>query len=180
MLQTFKKCLDTGLDVFVVGDININTSPESSHNFDFNITALNDIYMDFKISTGLIQINKEFTRYASNSSPTILDHILTNRPSLIKKIVTKVNSISDHCHILTEITSKPSVELPKFRRVRNWTECTVENLRVEVMASEPLQTLYALTDPQTIACTLSNELSRIIDKLAPPKGYRLIKIINLT
>ena len=104
-----------------------------------------------------------------------LHHILTNRPSLIKRIVTRVNSIWDHCHILTEILPKPSVELPKFRRVRNWTECTVENLRVEVMASEPLQTLYTITDPQVIACTLSDELNRIIDKLAPPRRVQVDK-----
>ena len=89
MLETFKKCLDTGLDVFIFGDININTSPESSHNNDFNITSLNDQYMDFKISSSLVQVNKEFTRYTSNTRPTLLDHILSNRPSLVKKIVTK-------------------------------------------------------------------------------------------
>ena len=121
MLDIFKKCLDAGLDVFVFADININTSPESSHNSDYNITSLNDSYMEFKITSGLVQLNKEFTRYASNSRPTLLDHILTNRPSLVKKIVTKTNTISDHCHILTEISLTPHVELPKFRIVRNWT-----------------------------------------------------------
>ena len=56
----------------------------------------------------------------------------------------------------------------------------MENLRVKVLASEGLQTLYALTDPQAIANTLSSELNRVIDELAPQKGYRLIRIINLT
>ena len=102
MLDSFKKCLDTGLDVFVFADININTSPESSHNTDYNILSLNDEYMEFKISSGLVQINKEFNRYASNASPTLLDHILTNRPSLIAKVITKTNSISEHCCFLTE------------------------------------------------------------------------------
>ena len=124
-----KKCLDTGLDVFVFADININTSPESSHNAGFNITSLNETYMEFKISKSFVQINKEFTRYASNSKPTLIDHILTNRPSLVKKVLTKTNSISDHCHILTETTVKQHVVLPEIRRVRNWKECTVENLR---------------------------------------------------
>ena len=86
MLDTFKRCLDTGLDVFVFTDININTSPESSHNSDFNIMSLNDTYMEFKISAGIVQVNKELTRYVSSSKPTLLDHILANRPSLIKKL----------------------------------------------------------------------------------------------
>ena len=70
--------------------------------------------------------------------------------SYIKRILTKTTSISDHCYLLADILAKPHIELPKFRRVRNWAECTVENLRVEVLASEGLQTLYALTDPQVI------------------------------
>ena len=117
MLDSFKRCLDTGLDVFVFADMNINTSPASSHNHDFNITSLNDMYMDFKINNGLAQVNKELTRYASHQRPTLLDHILTNRPSLCKNFLTKTNTISDHCDLLTEISVKPSVELPKFKRV---------------------------------------------------------------
>ena len=110
MLDCFRKCLNTGLDIFVLADMNINTSPLSSHNADYNLTSLNDTYMEFKISCGLVQMNKDLTRYASNQRPTLSDHVLTNRPSIIKNIFTKTNIISDHCHIITEISVKPYVE----------------------------------------------------------------------
>ena len=86
LLECFKKALNTGLDVFIFSDININTSPKSSHNNDYNITSLNDRYMEFKITQRVVQLNKEFTRYASNQRPALPDHILSNKPSLVKKI----------------------------------------------------------------------------------------------
>ena len=77
--------------------------------------------------------------------------------------------ISDQCHLACSIDLRPHQENPKFRFVKNWSKCTLEALRVEVLKSEPLETLYKLKDPEIIANVLSNKFNCIIDKISPQK-----------
>ena len=128
------------------------------------------MYINFKIDFGMVQVNTELTRYAPHQEPSLVDHVLTNRPSLISNIKTIPNIISNHCSIISHLSSSPITIEPQFRNQRDWRKCTIEDLTLGVWNSEILRTIHLESCPHLVASKISDELNKIIDGIAPSKG----------
>ena len=62
--------------VIVAYDANIDQAEENDSLGRYDIKDLIEKYEDFKNDQGFVVMNKEFTRYHPNASPSIIDHIL--------------------------------------------------------------------------------------------------------
>ena len=109
----------TGHGVHILSDMNICTYPESRLNFNHGIERLNEIYIDFKLNFSIVQVNTELTRHAPHQESSLVDHILTNKPSLISKICTIPNLMSDHCVLTCQLNFTPEKIEPKFKNIQN-------------------------------------------------------------
>ena len=89
-------CNNSNSIFYTLGDLNINTST-------IERTSVAKRFLNMLLSCGVLPLITKPTR-VSDSSPTIINHILTNdyEHSIIPGIV-ETNEISDHCPILCQV-----------------------------------------------------------------------------
>ena len=101
-------------------DSNFDIHPQSKHHDNYLGKKLFDIFHDFHTENKLHIHNNQFTRYASNCEPSVMDQIISNCPQKLLHIKPKSNTISDHCHLSSIFNIKVTKQQPKYKRIRNF------------------------------------------------------------
>ena len=89
-------------------DTYIDTDERVGYNLRYNIKALFAAWHMNLVDNGLVYLNKEFTSYTPHQPPSIIDHIITNRPAKISQIQTKPTMIVVQCALIFHYYTKPN------------------------------------------------------------------------
>ena len=89
-------------------DTNIDTNERVDYNIRYNSKALFEGWHTNLVDNDLVYLNKEFTRYAPHQPPSIIDHMVNNRPAKISQIQTKPTMIADHCALIFHYYTNPN------------------------------------------------------------------------
>jgi len=145
-IELFSNSLSGLVDVYnriyLFGDFNIDTLKYNSSN---QVTE----YIDLLYSFGFLQIITKPTR-VSDSSATLIDHVLTNVYCKTYETVALCSQISDHFPICHFLSGASVSKLPKFLEYRDFSDEAVNRFRdsiqrfnwTHVTESECTQTAY--------------------------------------
>ena len=122
-LDQWERALDTGLEVMVVGDCNINHCNWSDQNLsaDNQTTRLGSLIQELFtriLSRGVYQLVQGPTRHWPNQPSTGIDHFFSNKPDRISSIDTRVWGGSDHMMVSAIRVSKSAISTPMYVRKR--------------------------------------------------------------
>ena len=80
VLNSWSRILKSKCDTIVALDSNIDFYPLSKHHENYIDKKLYDMFQEFISDNKLKVHNNQFTRYASNCDPSVIDQIVSNCP----------------------------------------------------------------------------------------------------
>ena len=159
--------LKSNCDTIVTMDSNVDFYPLSKHHENYLDKKLYDMFQEFISDNKLKVHNNEFTRYASNCDPSIIDQIITNCPEKLLHVKTEINTISDHCHLSSTYNIEIPKQQPKFRRYRNFRMVNRASLLTALEINPKMQSVFHYSDPNIIAAIILETINEINDSMAP-------------
>ena len=105
------------------------------------------MFQDFIAENKLKVHNNQFTRYASNCDPSIIDQIVSNCPQKLLTIKTELNTISDHCHLSSIFNIEIPKQQPKYRKRRNFKLIYRDSLLEAMQINQNMQTVFTILPP---------------------------------
>ena len=176
------KASKDGCDIIVLTDENINSVDDNCNSSSYRNIELKTIRDNNIINHGLVYHNNlpNFIRKAQKSC---IDFIILNCPAKINNVRTHYddnnhhqykdinycNILSDHIMISCRYSNSKIKSIQEFRTIRNYRLLTKHALSQYFTHNERLNTIFNYTDPETISYILINELSIIINCIAPAK-----------
>ena len=167
LLNSWSSILKHNCDTIVAMDSNVDFYPLSKHHENYLDKKLYDMFQDFISNNKLKVHNNEFTRYASNCDPSVIDQIISNCPEKFLHVRTEINTISDHCHLSSTYNIKIPKQQPKYRRYRDFCLVNREMLLEALKINPNMQNVFHHSDLNIIAEIIMKTLNEIIDVLAP-------------
>ena len=167
-LELWNKALREKRNTIYLTDDNLD-SGNSKHNVNYNIKNLQNelnLHLD---SNKLTIHNNSYTFFNKKYGYSIIDHVYTNCPKKIDEVKTVQNSGSDHALLKFNYSCTDLIPHQNTKIIRNWKNCTKTKLLKCLEESTIMNTLFHYTDPNLISTILQNELSNIVNCLAPPK-----------
>ena len=166
------KLADSSSEVHIIGDINIDM--EKWNNPDQIIIPLVNLLKDEIITRGFAQIVQNVTRCWPGKKDSLVDHVWSRNTEKIIQCNNKVRGVSDHnlIELILKIKglNKVSQEIIK----RSWKNSSLEQLRLEI-GNKNWDTIYTLQDPELANSFLEDNLTEILDRIAPNKIIQLNK-----
>ena len=168
-LEKFSKTIDhlqaLGSHLILLGDYNIDQWAENEPWLRPEIRALQPILDRIISNNGLTRMNKIPTRHAAHNNSSLLDLILANDPTNIKKIKNIKTGLSDHDGLSFELTCTDVDMQPQFFIHRDFSQLTSSNIMPLVDNDMELQSIFSETDVNIIAQRLNHGLNEIAKKL---------------
>ncbi len=144
-------------DILILGDINVDLSAKNNSNTKKYLSVLK--------SLGLTQLVNDFTS-VTNTSATIIDHILTNREELYHEGFTLDLGISDHSLICTH---RKKQKLPRdwsYINCRSYRKFNDTDFQSDIDAVN-WQPIFNCMNVNEAANLFQTMLMNIVDKHAP-------------
>ena len=157
-----------GAAIWICGDANLPDIEWSTHSIRpsprYKI-SINEAFIDLLDRTGLEQIIDFPTR-----GDSILDIILTNRPSLINSC-SSLPALSDHDVVFADINARAIRRKPVRRKILLWNRADLHDIcsRVSQLSLDYTTKFSTTTSVETLADNLQNELEKIISDCVPSK-----------
>ena len=172
-LEQWEKALDTGLEVVVVGDMNINhqdwalpTNRQSSQTKKLK-SLIEELFRRI-FPHSVSQCVTVPTRFMRGQPQTGLDHFYTNRPDKLSQVQTQFCGGSDHKLIFATRHSKVIKKNARYVRKRCY-----KNFEPSVFLSElehiKWWDIYQSDNVEIAVQLFSDKLTVILDRLAPVK-----------
>ena len=175
-LDQWERALDTGLEVHLLGDLNINhcnwTEPSlPSSNQTSKLRPLISALFTNILPHGVSQSVVGPTRHWPGQASSGLDHYYTNRPDKLSPVTTQYCGGSDHMLVFATRYSRSIKTSSRYVRKRSFKNF---NPAVFVDAVQQLSwlDLYLCNDADDAVELLTNKLTFILDTLAPMKPSR--------
>ena len=147
---------------------------------DFNIDLLKfhkpntRRYIELLQSFNLDQMVTKATR-TTNSSATLIDHIITNLPNNVTHIdLMPCPLISDHDGPYVTINVRVARYAPRYKYLRNEKHFT-KSAFVEDFSKLPFQLVYAFDDPDDQISTLNSLIIECLERHAPLRRTKLTR-----
>ena len=163
ILDSWSAVLQNKCHTIVSMDSNIDFYPLSKHHDNYLDKKLYDIFQEFIFDNNLKVHNNQFTRYASNSDPSLIDQIISNCPQKLLSVKTETNIISDHCHLSCTFNIEIPKQQLKYRRIRDFRLMNRETLLEALKIHLNMQNVFHHSDPNTIATIIMQTLNQMID-----------------
>ena len=148
--------LDENIDTIILGDFNSDYLTDQSQ----KIKLLESTY-------GLKQLIRDHTRITANSR-TLIDLMFTTRSDIIKSSGVLDPICSDHCPIYTCIHSQKEKETTLYRKIYNYTQTDVPELK-SFLKSINWDNLFRNKTIDGMVYELTNSLRTAMDKYIPNK-----------
>ena len=170
-LGQWERALNTGLEVHVLGDMNINhlnwtdqslPSSNQTHRLRSLVAAL----FSRIFPHGVSQLVKVATRHFPGQRSTGLDHYYTNRPDKLSDVQAQHCGGSDHMLIFAVRYSRAVKTSPRYVRKRSYKNFDPNLFLVAVQQINWLD-LYLSTDVNQAVQILSDKITFILDVMAP-------------
>ena len=170
------KAMTENRDTVIIGDDNIDTfKPDlntmTSHNKKLYL-KLTDMLED----TSMVISNYEPTFGIKKENYSTIDHIYNNCPKKLINVSTLDCNFSDHQMLRFKYLTKAQIIKPRFKNIRNLNLLNNKTLNLHLKQSQELNTVFSMTNPNLIANTLQDELTLIINTIAPQKRIQVKNI----
>ena len=175
ILQKWSMALQEHKHTIVLMDDNINTTHHNTHNARYNIQALQDTLTQHMHDNNIVIHNNTPTHFSHNTTPSCIDHIYSNCPTLLHNTTTLHTGASDHSILTTQYNTRNTTTQPTHISVRPRHLLTQHSLEQHIQHSLPLQQLFQSHDANTVADTLMYELNLIINTIAPARTIQATK-----
>ena len=176
-LDQWERALDTGLEVHLLGDLNINhcnwreqSLPAS--NQTSKLRPLIEALFSTILPQGVSQCVVGPTRHWPGQAPSGLDHYYTNKPEKLSPVSTQHCGGSDHMLVFATRYSRSVKTSPRYVRKRSYKNFNPGEFVAAVQQVSWLD-LYLCSDVDTAVDLLTNKLTFILDTLAPMKTIQV-------
>ena len=175
IIEAITGVINEGRETLLIGDVNIDLWPPNNPGQRSDIKALYELYTSVMNKLSMCQQNFKPTRFQSNTSPSLLDHVFSTHPQKINSVETRMSIIADHCLIKIQYHARTLRQRPQFKRIRDHKLVTREILMEHVGSNSRLQNIFASSDPDYIAETIVSEMNRILEEISPSKVIQCTK-----
>ena len=178
-LDQWERALDTGQEVHLLGDLNINhcnwTTPDlPASNQTSRLAPLITALFTRIIPQGVSQHVVGPTRHWPGQVSTGLDHYFTNRPEKLSAVSSQFRGGSDHMLIHAVRYSQTVKARPRYIRRRVYKNFKPEEFREAVKQLSWID-LYCCDDVENAVKLLTSKLTFILDTMAPIKTIQMRK-----
>ena len=176
-LDQWERALDTGMEVHLLGDINLNhlnwtdlTLPASNQTSKLRtlITALFTRILPHGVSQCVVGPTRHWPGQASSG----LDHYYTNRPDKLSPVSTQHCGGSDHMLVFATRYSRAVKTAPRYIRKRSYKHFDPKEFVAAVQQVSWLD-LYLCDDADTAVRLLSSKITFILDAVAPMRTIQV-------
>ena len=169
-LDQWERALDTGLEVHLLGDLNINhcnwTEPSlPSSNQTSKLRPLINALFSTILPQGVSQCVVGPTRHWPGQASSGLDHYYTNKPDKLSPVSTQYCGGSDHMLVFATRYSRSVKASPRYVRKRSFKYFNPVEFVNAVQQLSWLD-LYLCNDADTAVELLTSKLTFILDTLA--------------
>ena len=178
-LDQWERALDSGLEVHLLGDLNINhcnwtdTDLPSSNQTSKLASLITSLFTRI-FPHGVSQHVVGPTRHWPGQTSTGLDHYYTNRPAKLSPVVSQHWGGSDHMLIHAVRYSTSVKTSSRYIRKRSYKNFKPEAF-VEAVQQLSWFELYLCEDVDSAVSLLSTKLTLILDSMAPMKTIQVRK-----
>ena len=178
-LSQWEKALESGLEVHVLGDLNLNHCEWNNYDLPSNhqTSRMRPLIMELFtriLPLGVVQLVRGPTRFWPGHTPTGLDHYFTNNTEKISAVSKKHHGGSDHVLIYATRYSKQVKSAPRYVRKRSYKKFD-PLFFVQTVKQIKWFDIYMCQDVNTAVQLLSSKLTFILDTMAPMKTVQIRK-----
>ena len=178
-LDQWERALDTGMEVHVLGDMNINHcnwTDESlpSSNQTSRLRPLINALFSQIFPHGVSQLVRGPTRHFPGQVSTGLDHYFTNRPDKISDVKTQHCGGSDHMLVFAVRYAKSIKTSPRYIKRRCFKNFCPNEFVSAIQQVSWLE-IYLSSDVNTAVQLLSDKITFILDTMAPMRTIQVRK-----
>ena len=176
-LDQWQKALDTGLEVHVLGDMNLNHCDWVNQNLtctnqSYRLRSLIQALFSRILPQGVSQLVRGPTRHFPGHESSGLDHYYTNRPEKMSQVQTQYCGSSDHMLIFGTRYSRMIKTSPRYIRKRCYKNFD-KNVFISAVQQLSWLELYLATDVNEAVKILSEKLTFILDTMAPMRTIQV-------
>ena len=176
-LDQWERALDMGMEVHVLGDMNLNHLNWTNQNLpasnqSFKLRSLIAALFTRILPYGVSQCVAGPTRHWPGQAPSGLDHYYTNKPDKISPVTTQHCGGSDYMLIYATRYSKAVKAGPRYVRKRSYKNFDPNKFVAAVQQINWLD-LYLTEDVDEAVKILSERLLHILDEAAPMKTIQV-------
>ena len=165
LFESFVSYLDgLSLDTILVGDVNCDILSTSVSNMTRRYQDINNTY-------GLVHINKTIPTRVTHVSTTLVDHMITNCPSKVKKFGVIHNGMSDHSISYLQWNCE-ATSPPRLISFRNCKNLDPDKFRDDVRGQDWSKLAECQTIDEAVS-TWQNLLLRVVNKHMPIRCKRI-------
>ena len=169
-LDQWERALDSGMEVHLLGDLNINHCNWT----DLSLPATNQTsklrpliraLFTFILPHGVSQCVIGPTRHWPGQDPSGLDHYFTNKPEKLSPVSTQHCGGSDHMLIFATRYARSIKTSPRYVRKRSYKNFNPEDFVAAIQQVSWLD-IYLCEDVNTAVELLSSKITFILDTMA--------------
>ena len=168
-LDQWKRALDSGKEVIVMGDFNLN-------HFKFTdsgeIQPLVDLLIEQIYPHGVQQCVRSATRSWPGQDDSCLDLIYTNTPEKIGQAQALIRGSSDHRLIFVNKHAKNIREHVRYVKKRSYKDFKEEDF-MEAVNNIKWYDVYCCQDVDLAVDTFTNKITEILDRMAPVRKFQV-------
>ena len=178
-LDQWERALDSGLEVHLLGDLNINhcnwTDPDlPASNQTSKLSSLITTLFTRILPHGVSQHVVGPTRHWPGQASSGLDHYFTNRPEKLSPVVSQHRGGSDHMLIHAVRYSRSIKASPRYIRKRSYKNFNPGDF-VQAVQQLCWLDIYLCEDVNSAVSLLSSKLTFILDAMAPMRTVQIRK-----
>ena len=176
-LDQWVRALDSGLEVHLLGDLNINhcnwTDPSlPASNQTTKMRPLIKALFTYIMPHGVSQCVVGPTRHWPGQTPSGLDHYFTNKPEKLSPVSTQHCGGSDHMLIFATRYSRSIKSTPRYVRKRSYKNFSPADF-VEAIQQVSWLDIYLSDDVNTAVELLSSKITFVLDTMAPMRTVQI-------
>ena len=139
---------------YIFGDTNIDC-------LKYGTCANSTNYVDMLFSLGMLQIVSKPTR-CTNSSATLIDHVITNSVSDLYDTIILISQLSDHFPVLHFLSCSRQRSSPKLIASRDFSDANLSKFKTSLSAMG-WNDVTSLSDPQLAFNNFSENFTTLYD-----------------
>ena len=174
-IAKWQLALEENKDVIVLIDDNIDSDINSSHNKQYKIKNLYDLWQQHMTDYNIYQHNNQYTRFHRAQQPSTIDHIFSNCPPRLSYTSTIRTHISDHAMLMTNYISSDIIYKPKFIKIRKNKLLSKRHIKNQFDNNATINDIFNYTDPDIIADIIQIEMNSMIELIAPQSYIQYTK-----
>ena len=165
--------LNTGNQVLIGWDSNLDTLEANDPLGRDDTKAMYEDYVTLINEKDLSWHNTKPTCHRVGQRSSCLDHFISNCPNNIHSVSQRLSHIADHELIRLTYQSNEIITKPQFKKIRNTSKLTRDNLLPLLITNSRLLSSLSMTNVDSITNTVLEEFNSAANTIAP---FKIIQI----